>query len=73
MNREHLNLLLKSGAVCGNAIFIFWGMYNGMNEGFSGTLVERYSFLGLICLLSMNCFLLLADRATGLNQHQKAR
>ena len=72
MNREHLNLLLKAGAVCGNAIFIFWGMYNGMNEGFNGTVVERYSFLGLISLLSMNCFLLLADRAAVINQRQKS-
>ena len=66
MNRRQLNLLLKSMVICGNTIFIFWGMFNGVNEGFNGTIAERYAFLGLISLLSLNCFMLLAEKSSEL-------
>ncbi len=45
--------------VAGNVIFVLWILYNGLNEGFQGTLVEIVSSSGLIGLLTINSILLL--------------
>lgn len=50
---------LKYAAIAGNIIFILWILYNGIDEKFSGTLVEKFSFLTLTCLLTVNCILLI--------------
>jgi len=50
-------------AIAGNLIFILWILYNGINEDFSGTLIEKLSYLGLMGLLSINTYLLVDQRA----------
>ena len=49
-------------AVTGNVVFILWILYNGINEGFKGTMIERVSYLVLIMLLAINSFLLLGSK-----------
>ncbi len=44
--------------IAGNIIFICWILYNGIREGFRGTLPEKISYLALIILLATNAFLL---------------
>ena len=45
-------------AAVGNIIFILWILYNGINEGFQGTLPEKVSYISLMGLLALNSFLL---------------
>lgn len=45
-------------AMFGNAIFFIWITYNGIDEGFAGTLPEKASYLGLSALLILNLALL---------------
>jgi len=45
-------------AIAGNIIFILWILYNGINEGFVGTLPEKVSYIGLMGLLAVNSILL---------------
>jgi hypothetical protein len=49
-------------AVIGNVLFILWILYNGISEGFQGTLLEKISYLGLMVLLAVNSFLLLSGK-----------
>jgi hypothetical protein len=57
-----LTKLLFWATVAGNSIFILWILYNGINEGFKGTIVEKFSFAALITLLAINIYLLLNSR-----------
>jgi len=52
-------LLLKSGAIAGNVLFILWVSFNALKEHFSGTLYEKISYVALMALLITNCFLLI--------------
>jgi len=54
--------LLRYAAVIGNALFVLWIIYNGIDEGFQGTNVQMMSYLGLIFLLILNSFLLLSSK-----------
>ena len=45
-------------AVAGNIIYILWILYNGMDEGFRGSLVQIVAPLGLVVLLVLNIALL---------------
>jgi hypothetical protein len=54
--------LLSWAAIAGNLIFILWILYNGINEGFQGTLPEKISYIGLLGLLALNAILILSDR-----------
>lgn len=51
--------LLSAGAVIMNILFVLWILYNGINENFQGTPVEKASYLALMLLLATNAFLLL--------------
>lgn len=42
----------------GNLIFILWITYNGIDEGFKGTIYQKLSYVGLVILLSLNAVLL---------------
>lgn len=46
-------------AIAGNILFLLWILYNGISEGFPGTLIEKISFITLMGLLATNAFLLL--------------
>jgi type IV secretory pathway TrbL component len=49
--------------VLGNLLFMLWITYNGINEGFAGTLPEKVSYIGLMGLLIFNTILILRSRA----------
>ena len=55
-------LLLRYATITGNNIFILWILYNGISEGFAGTLLEKLSYIGLIGLLGVNSAFLLKDK-----------
>jgi hypothetical protein len=59
MKNISLYTLFKCIAIAGNALFILWGTYNGIDEGFSGTLVQKASYVGLVLLLVLNTVLIL--------------
>ncbi|HKI77961.1 MAG TPA: hypothetical protein VKA26_05440 [Ignavibacteriaceae bacterium] len=48
---------IKSIAIAGNILFVLWILFNGINEGFKGTVYAVISYLGLILLLSLNTIL----------------
>jgi hypothetical protein len=49
---------LRDIAVASNVIFVLWILYNGISEGFQGTLLEIVSYIGLMILLLLNAFLI---------------
>jgi hypothetical protein len=53
---------IKKIAIVANLVFVLWILYNGINEGFKASLVEKFSYLALILLLVMNTFLLLRSK-----------
>jgi len=59
MKNISLYTLFKYLAIAGNVLFILWVTYNGIDEGFSGTLVQKVSYVGLMMLLSLNTVLIL--------------
>jgi hypothetical protein len=48
-------------AIFGNFFFLFWIMYNAIDEGFKGTLYQILSYIGLAVLLTVNAILLLME------------
>lgn len=50
--------LFRYLAISGNVIFILWITYNGIDEGFRGTVYQIISYIGLVFLLSLNIILL---------------
>ena len=60
MQNKNLNFLLRFAAISGNVLFVLWVTYNGINEGFRGTVPEKISYVALMCLLLLNCYLILA-------------
>jgi len=50
--------LFRYLAIFGNFMFILWITYNGINEGFSGTIIQKVSYISLLSLLILNIFLL---------------
>ncbi len=51
---------LRLLVVLGNVLFVLWITYNGIDEGFSGTLVQKASYISLMLLLLVNSVLLFA-------------
>lgn len=56
---------LRYAAVGGNILFILWVLFNAMDEGFQGTLPEKFSMVGLILLLTLNSLFLLNKNLRG--------
>ena len=54
--------LLTLAAISGNTLFILWILYNGINENFEGTLLEKISYISLMILLALNTILLLRKK-----------
>jgi hypothetical protein len=48
----------KKLLIAGNIVFVLWITYNGIDEGFSGTIVEKCSYIALVSLLLGNAFVL---------------
>lgn len=63
MNSKKIVTLLTLAAVVGNVLFILWMLFNAIDEGFKATVVEKFSCIGLICLLAMNSMLLVTRRS----------
>lgn len=53
---------VRALAIACNILFILWILYNGVQEDFQGTLPEKISYIGLICLLLANTGLLLGRK-----------
>jgi hypothetical protein len=51
--------LISWAAVAGNILFVLWILYNGINESFQGTTIEKISYITLMGLLALNAVLLL--------------
>lgn len=51
--------LFSWAAIAGNILFVLWILYNGINENFQGTVIEKISYISLMALLTINAFLLL--------------
>ena len=51
--------LLSWLAIAGNILFVLWILYNGINESFQGTTIEKISYITLMGLLSVNALLLI--------------
>lgn len=66
---QQLIFLLRYAAICGNVVFILWILFNGINEGFKATLVEKFRYLGMILLLAINSILLIVSRTKQTAQH----
>lgn len=45
-------------AIIGNILFILWILYNGMNEEFAATRMEKIRYLGMVVILAINVILL---------------
>jgi hypothetical protein len=54
MVKKNIWLLLRYAALIGNAVFFFWIIINGIDEGFKGTPVEKLSYVVLLCILAVN-------------------
>lgn len=59
---KEIKKILTILAVFGNILFMLWITYNGINEGFEGTLPEKVSYVGLMCLLVLNTILIFRAR-----------
>ncbi len=60
-----LLMILKTGAVAGNFLFILWMLYNAVSSGFRGTVYEIISYVTLIFLLIVNSILILSKNRSG--------
>ena len=59
MKNLTLSTLLKYLAIAGNVLFVLWITYNGIDEGFQGTLVQKASYIALMVLLVLDTVLIL--------------
>ena len=57
-NNSMLYDFFRFTSIAGNFIFVLWILYNGINEGFQGTIYEIISYIGLLGLLLTNAILL---------------
>ena len=65
MKNLRLSTLFKYLVIAGNVLFILWVTYNGIDEGFQGTLPEKASYIGLMALLVLNTVLILRSNHRG--------
>jgi hypothetical protein len=56
-------MLLRYATIGGNILFMSWIIFNGIKEGFHGTLPEKASYVGLMGLLAINTLLLNKPKA----------
>jgi len=51
--------LLRSLVIAANILFILWMTWNGIDEGFGGTIYQKMSYVGLTVLLIFNIILII--------------
>lgn len=44
--------------IAGNILFILWITYNGIDSGFSGTIIQKLSYVSLVTLLTLSSIFL---------------
>jgi len=54
--------LLTYVAILGDILFAFWIIYNAIDEGFSGSIVQVVSSISLVVVLSLNIAILYSKR-----------
>jgi hypothetical protein len=54
-----ISIYIPSLAIAANIILVGWILLNGIQDGFSGTLPEKATYLSLIFLLLLNSYLLM--------------
>jgi len=63
-NDPTINKFLRLVAIIGNATFVLWILYNGIEEGSQGTTIYQIvSYISLIFLLILNAFLLYSSQS----------
>ena len=67
LNKQFITLL-RLAAISGNILFVLWVTFNGLKEGFSGTIYQKLSYAGLVILLSINSFFILRRPGTTTEQ-----
>ena len=67
LNKQFI-ALLRFAAISGNILFVLWVTVNGLEEGFSGTIYQKLSYVGLVVLLSINSFFILRRPSTTTEQ-----
>jgi len=50
--------ILRHAAILGDVFFILWITYNGIDEGFAGTIYQKVSYISLVSLLILDIGLL---------------
>ena len=50
-------------AISANIVFFLWIIFNGIDEGFKGSLVQVVSYTGLLFLLVINTVILLTQKS----------
>jgi hypothetical protein len=58
MKKSEKYNLLKRGVIFVNIAYILWILYNGIDEGFRGSIVSVVAPFGLVLLLIINIILL---------------
>ena len=53
-DKSPFTALLSVAAIAGDILFVLWILYNGINEDFQGTTVEKFSYVTLMGLLAVN-------------------
>ena len=59
MSKIHFLTFLRFTAIAGNILLVLWVTFNGIDEGFKGTIYQKLSYIGLVLLLVLNSVLLL--------------
>lgn len=57
MNKD-IYKFLRYTAILGDILFILWITRNGIDEGFKGTIYQKFSYISLVFLLILNIGLL---------------
>jgi len=60
---KEIKNVLPFFAAAGSILFILWILYNGINEGFAGTSMEKVSYISLMGFLAINTILLPGNKA----------
>ena len=58
MSTKKVSTFLRTIALIGNVLYILWITWNGIDEGFAGTIVQKVSYIGIIILLILNIALI---------------
>ncbi|MEO5783101.1 MAG: hypothetical protein ABIQ07_07515 [Ginsengibacter sp.] len=61
-NTNELIQLVRYAVICGNVFIVLWMLFNGINEGFRASLVEKFIYLSMFVLLATNTMFLFSNK-----------